>query len=173
LNSDDLIEPEGLFRVGEFFTSHPDAFWLAGRCRMIDPVGKELRKTITLYKNVWLLFKSYKVLQILDFLSQPATFWRRQVIEKVGGFDEALHLAMDYDYSLRVGQRFKLWTTREYLASFRIHPNSKSSSSMIVQFEEDFSVLKRYSTSSIYLNMHALHNKLIISVYRVLLAWDK
>lgn len=168
LNSDDLMEPGALFRVGEFFSSHPGAYWLAGRCRMVDEYGKEVRKLITLYKNFWLLLSSYRILQVLDFISQPATFWRRQVIEKVGPFDETLHYAMDYDYSLRVGQYYQLWTSREYLAAFRIHPTSKSSLSMVVHFEEDFDVLKRYSRVPILINMHALHNSLIVSVYKVI-----
>lgn len=168
LNSDDLLEPGSLFRVGRFFAAHPQANWLAGRCRMIDPHGVEVRKWITLYKNFWLLFKSYRVLQVLDFISQPATFWRRRVIEKVGDFDESLHYSMDYDYSLRVGQYFKLCTTRGCLADFRIHPNSKSSLSMVRHFEEEFEVLKSYPVWPLLTNMHALHNNLIVSVYKML-----
>jgi glycosyltransferase involved in cell wall biosynthesis len=173
LNSDDVLEPGALIRVGEFFASHPDAFWLAGRCRMIDPQGREIRKTITLYKNFWLYTRSYQVLRVLDFISQPATFWRRQVIDRIGKFDESLHYAMDYDYSLRVGEYYKLWTVPETLASFRVHPASKSTLSVGVHFDEEFQVLKRHTTSPAYLHLHAIHNQLITNIYKLLFAIDK
>jgi GT2 family glycosyltransferase len=105
---------------------------------------------------------------VLDFISQPATFWRRQVFEKVGCFDEGLHYAMDYDFSLRVGRHYRLWTTHQYLASFRIHPASKSTLKTAIHFQEEYEVLKRYPISSILRNSHAIHNKCILSVYRAL-----
>ena len=33
LNSDDLLEPGCLMKVGRFFLDRPQAFWLSGRCR--------------------------------------------------------------------------------------------------------------------------------------------
>src|SRR5665648_525607 len=81
LNSDDLYEPGALFQVGKFFADHPEAAWLTGKCRVVDPMGVEIRRPITAYKNFWLRSKSYRALLVLDYISQPATFWRREVIE--------------------------------------------------------------------------------------------
>jgi glycosyltransferase involved in cell wall biosynthesis len=168
LNSDDVLEPGALWKVGRFFAAHPQACWLAGRCRIIGPQGQEVRRLITTYKNFWLSFRSYRVLQVLDFISQPATFWRRQVFKKVGPFDESLHYALDYDFSLRVGQHYRLWTTSQYLASFRIQPGSKSSLKLEIHFAEEYAVLKRYLEAPFYLGAHALHNKFIVSVYKLI-----
>ena len=170
LNSDDLLVPGALVKVGNFFAAHPEAFWLAGRCRLIDPKGKEVRRFITFYKNFWLLFRSYQVLQVLDFIPQPATFWRREVIERVGYFDESLHYALDYDYSLRVGRHYRLWTMSQYLAAFRTHPASKSRQGTAIHFEEEFEVLKRYPTTPFLRSTHAIHTKCILTVYRILSA---
>ena len=169
LNSDDLYEPCTLLKVGEFFTFHPKASWLTGKCRIIDHEGHEIRKAITAYKNFWLNLKSYRALLVLDYISQPATFWRRKVIEQIGEFNENLRYAMDYDYSLRVGQLFKLWVLNEYLASFRIHPLSKAGSSAHRQFDVDLEIAKGYTTSTLLLGFHAIHNTLIVSIYRYLL----
>jgi len=170
LNSDDLYEPGALLKVGKFFAAHPAACWLTGKCRTIGPNGKEIRKAITLYKNVWLKTKSYPVLLVLNYISQPATFWRRKVIDSVGEFDESIRYAMDYDYSLRVGRSFKLWVLNEYLASFRVHPNSKAGSSANAQFDFDFQIAKRYITSPLLMQLHAAHNALTVSIYRILLS---
>ena len=168
LNSDDLYEPGALLKVGKFFAVHPEAAWLTGRCRTIDQDGKEIRKAITLYKNFWLRFKSYRALLVMDYISQPATFWRKEVIKQVGEFDENLRYAMDYDYSLRVGRYFKLWVLKEFLASFRVYPNSKAGASAHAQFDVDLEIAKRYTASHVLYGMHALHNYLIVAIYRLL-----
>jgi glycosyltransferase involved in cell wall biosynthesis len=170
LNSDDLYEPGALLKVGTFFTTFADANWLTGKCRTIDPIGKEIRKGITLYKNAWLKLRSYGVLAVLNYISQPATFWTRKVVRRIGGFDESLRYAMDYDYWLRVGSKFKLWVLNDYLASFRVHPSSKAGSSARAQFDAEFLIAKRYITSPILVWLHTTHVALTVSIYRKLLS---
>ena len=164
LNSDDVYEAGALLKVGRFLASHPHAAWLTGGCRLIDPQGHEIRRLITAYKNFWLLFRSYKVLLAIDYISQPATFWRREVVQKVGAFDEKLHLTMDYDYSLRVGSQYRLWVINEPLAAFRVHSASKSTS-IIEHFDEDLAVAQKYARSKTLVNLHRLHNRLITFSY--------
>ncbi len=169
LNSDDLYEPGTLLKVGNFFVHHPEADWLTGRCRIIGQGGRVIRRGVTYYKNFWLRVRSYWILLVLDYISQPATFWRNQVIKRIGGFDEDLQYAMDYDYSLRVGQHFQLWVLNEYLASYRIHPSSKAGASAQAQFCVDLEIAKKYTSSSVIRDLHAFHNALIVSIYRLLL----
>jgi glycosyltransferase involved in cell wall biosynthesis len=171
LNSDDVYQPGALLKVGEFFASQPEAAWLTGKCRIIDQEGVEIRKGVTLYKNFWLRVNSYQALCVLDFISQPATFWRREVIDEIGEFNEHLEYAMDYDYSLRVGKKFKLWVLDEYLASFRVHPSSKAGSSARAQFEVDYQIAKKYSASKFLQSLHKIHNSIIVGTYRRLL-WN-
>lgn len=166
LNSDDQYTPGTLLAVGQFFASHPDASWITGQCRMIDENGVECRRLITLYKNFWLFFHSYKMLLIIDYISQPATFWRRRVFETVGNFDENEHYTFDYDFSLRVGQHFKLFRLNRYLAAFRIHPSSKGSRATIQQFASDLATAQRYTRSSLLRALHKWHNFLILAVYK-------
>jgi GT2 family glycosyltransferase len=168
LNSDDLYQPGALLKVGEFFALHPEAAWISGRCRIVDQSGQEVRKGMTLLKNFWLRLGSFTVLQVLDYISQPATFWRREVLEKVGFFDENLRYAMDYDYSLRLGDHYKLWTMDDYLASFRVHPASKGGSSASDQFDEDLEVAKRHVSSPILISLHSLSNQIVVLLYRIL-----
>jgi len=164
INSDDTYEPGALHKVGRFFADHPQAAWLTGKCRIIDPQGREIRPLITFYKNIWLLLNSYNLLLIIDYISQPATFWRRDVVMQIGLFDENLHTTMDYDYSLRVGKLYKLWVINDYLASFRIHAASKSEQ-VREHFDEDLLTAKRYTRSNCQIGLHHLHNRLIISSY--------
>jgi glycosyltransferase involved in cell wall biosynthesis len=167
LNSDDLFTPGALLKVGKFFQSHPQAFWLTGKCQIIDQNGKEMRRPGTIYKNFWLHGHSLKVLSIMNYISQPATFWRRKAYKQVGYFDERWYFAMDYDYWLRLGKYYRLWFLDEYLASFRVHPGSKGSSSAKSQFDEELEVARRHVSSHALLKLHAIHSELSIRIYNL------
>lgn len=173
LNSDDLYLPGALLAVGYFFARQTKASWVTGRCRIIDQNDEEIRKGITFYKNMWLRFAGYHTLHITNYVSQMATFWRREVIEQIGELDESLHYVMDYDYWLRIIKRYKLYTLNQYLACFRVHTSSKSSHSASgsvdkanKQFDEEFQVVRRHSPSPLFTNLHRLHNAAIVAVYR-------
>ena len=166
LNSDDELAPGSLRIVGEFFRQHLKAAWLTGRCKTINQQGEEVRRIITGYKDLWLHLRSHKVLLILNYISQPSTFWRRTIMNEVGLFDENLHYVMDYDYWLRIYRRYPVWTVPSILAYFRIHSASKSGSTSHAQFEEEFDVARRYTRSNILLRLHQLHKSFAIQVYR-------
>jgi glycosyltransferase involved in cell wall biosynthesis len=173
LNSDDIYLPGALLKVGRHFLQNPESAWLTGKCRNIDQNGFEIRKAITQYKNFWLLIRSYQVLLVMDYISQPPTFWHRRALDKVGFLNEGLQYAMDYDYWLRIGRHFKLDYIDSYLACFRVHPLSKAGSSANNQFDALYKIAKSHSSSRILLNLHAFHNYLIISVYHKLLGIEK
>jgi glycosyltransferase involved in cell wall biosynthesis len=166
LNSDDLYLPGALQTVGEYFASHPASSWVTGRCRIIDQDNRVIRKGITHYKNLWLRFASYQTLQITNYVSQMATFWRREVIEQVGEIDESLHYAMEYDFWLRIGRHYKLDVIDPYLACFRIHASSKAGASASAQFDIELGIIRRHAQSSLLFNLHRLHNAMIVASYR-------
>jgi GT2 family glycosyltransferase len=170
LNSDDMLLPGALLKVGVFFRDRPQASWLTGKCRMIDQNGQEVRKPITIYKNIWFQMRSTQMLAVMNYISQPATFWRRQVIESAGYFDERCDYAMDYDYWLRLRNQYKLWYLDETLACFLVHPTSKGGSAFEAQFEDDMQVARKHIKSPVMLKLHAIHNSLIVGVYKLLLA---
>jgi glycosyltransferase involved in cell wall biosynthesis len=164
INSDDLYLPGAFQRVGEYFATHSNVDWVTGFCQIIDQNGKQIRKSIRLYKNFWLQFRSYRLLQVIDYISQPATFWSRRVVDRTGMFNESLHYSMDYDYSLRVGQSYKLHVIPADLAAFRIHPASKSHS-IRDHFNADLAIARSYTRSSILTGLHRIHNALIVAAY--------
>ena len=166
LNSDDVYAPGALHAVGEYFATHLQAQWLTGRCNIIDEDGREIRKAITAYKHFWLRFRSYDVLQVLNYISQPATFWRRSLAEEVGSINEDLRFTMDYEYWLRIGQRYRLHVLRQRLAGFRLYAASKSGHGYEDQFAEELSVCRRFA-SPVMAATHWLHNAMILGVYRM------
>lgn len=168
LNSDDIYTPGSLLWVGEYFAKHVDCQCLTGCCRTVNENGKEIRKLITLYKNLWVLLSSHKTLLVMDFISQPATFWRRSVTEKIGYLDESLHYTMDYEYWLRMGQYFRMHYLLHEVACFRVHSQSKSGSTAYRQFDEELEVARRYA-KGFPIAIHNLHRSLIVFVYKYFL----
>lgn len=166
LNSDDLYLPGALQTIGEYFAGHPGSSWVTGRCRIIDQDNRVIRRGITQYKNLWLHMANYQTLQITNYVSQMATFWRREVIERVGEIDESLHYAMEYDFWLRAGRHYKLHVIDQYLACFRIHATSKAGASAGAQFDTELGIIDRHAQSRLLRELHRLHNALIVSYYR-------
>jgi glycosyltransferase involved in cell wall biosynthesis len=126
INSDDLLLPGALRRVAAVFDADPEVMWAYGRCRVVDEHGKEIRKPITAYKNLLLRRFSYRKLLLENFISQPATFFRRAVFDEVGLLREERHYDMDYDLWLRLGRRYEPAVVDAYLAEFRMHTSSKT-----------------------------------------------
>lgn len=162
LNSDDLYEKETLHTVGKYFREKPDTMWLTGKCRNIDKNGNEIRINIRNYKNFWLRTGSYKVLQVLNYISQPATFWKWDAMQRVGYLNESLYYTMDYEYWLRLGRQYPLHVCNEYLARFRIHQRSKSGTTVYRQFDEELQVASMYS-KGILLGLHRIHHYISIA----------
>jgi len=168
LNSDDVYAPGALHRIAEHFRSHPETRWLTGKCRIIDEQDREMRRPITAYKNCLLRRFSYSLLLVTNPISQPSTFWRRDVIDEIGFFDTKEHYVMDYDYWLRIGKKYPLTVLEEYLAEFRVYTSSKTSSAFLTSFRQELEVAKKHSSSRGLLALHWLSYLGIAASYLVL-----
>jgi len=173
LNSDDLLESDALNKIASFFNSNPDYYWVTGKCRLIDKNGNLIRSFVTFYKDFLIKHaRKNSVLSIVNFISQPATFWRKELVEKIGFFDESLHYAMDYDYWLRISKIYKLGFIDEYLALFRIHPFSKSTANFEKLLGEGYCVAKKQS-GFVFSLLHKIHDLGIIAIYKMLRKYER
>lgn len=144
LNSDDLYLPGALDEVARVFAGRPEAQWVVGQCGIVDLQGHEIRAGVTRYKNRSLHKYSYRNLLRENMISQPAVFWRKGFIQRVGVLDETLHYSMDYDLWLRMGKLSEPVRVERELAKFRIHDQSKSGRVNRGQFDEQYRVAGRY-----------------------------
>jgi glycosyltransferase involved in cell wall biosynthesis len=165
LNADDMYTYNALSKVGIFFQTDNQMMWLTGRCKIIDEYDREIRQLITLYKNILLKHYSYRLLLILNPISQPATFWRRELVDEFGMFNISEDLVMDYEYWLRIAGKYRPAIIDDYLSCFRVHRNTKTSMAGFSNFKQELNVAKRYSRSRIVYALHYLHNLCIVSIY--------
>ncbi len=173
LNSDDIYLPDALSKVAQHFIKHPESVWLTGKCRIINETGNYIRSLTTIWKNFWLKnLQSHKnrlfFLSILNYISQPATFWSREAFNKIGKFDENLRYTMDYDYWFRLMGLSNFYFMDDYLAAFRIHKESKGVKYTNEQFSEGYQVATRYNTKIISKSLRQLHNFITVVLYRLL-----
>jgi len=167
LNSDDYLLPGTLSKVALFFQKNKEAYWVTGKCKTVDLHNSEVRQPVTAYKNLLLQFlRSSQLLEIVNFISQPATFWRREIFEEVGFLDTKLHYSMDYDFWLRIWKKYPLYFINDYLACYRVHPSSKAVLSPETQFYKEYELAKKHSDSPIRLVFHKLHARLAVFIYR-------
>jgi glycosyltransferase involved in cell wall biosynthesis len=164
LNSDDLYTPNTLLTVGKYFSDHPETKILTGKCWNIDEKGVETRSLIKLYKNFWLLLGIDKWLMILDYVSQPSTFWRTELINEIGFFNDQFRNAMDYDYWLRITRHHKLKFINQYFSKFRIYPTSITSSNSRAQYDDELRVASQYA-DPLTLFIHKIHADLSCWIY--------
>lgn len=95
LNSDDLFHSGTLEKVNNYFIENPNkVFVWANNSSLRNHILRDAKpkKTIN-YKHL---------LYYLSIINQESSFWRREVYLNVGGLNEKIDLAMDYDYWLRV-----------------------------------------------------------------------
>jgi glycosyltransferase involved in cell wall biosynthesis len=144
LNADDIYEPGALQAVGEAFRDHPEVAWLTGYCRIIDSNGAEIRRAITEYKNAFLRRYSLGLYLTHNFISAPATFFRRTTLDEAGDFDERYRISVDYDLQLRIARRHDPLILRRYLASFRMVEGTLSMSGFQEQFREHAEQARRH-----------------------------
>lgn len=169
LNSDDTYEPGALLKVAEYFKKNPDVKWAYGKCRIVDENDKEIRKPITLYKNLLLKNYSFKKLLAENFISQPATFWRRDLHKEIGYINEDEHYTMDYEFWLRIGQKYPAGVIDAYLANFRMYDNSKSGSLANPQFLDELRIAKAYSNGAkLPILLHKFNYYKITGMYKLM-----
>ncbi|URA10859.1 glycosyltransferase family 2 protein [Thermospira aquatica] len=168
INSDDFYMPGVFNKVREVFATHPGVMWVTGDALIVDEEGKEIQRGVRFYKRVLRRLPFPWILYITNPIVQPSTFWRRSLVEEIGLFRQDKHYTMDYDYWLRIIRYYKPYILVEPLSAFRIHGLSKGGRQYEKQFQEDWETVREHCTNPFFLFLHAIHNSLIVGMYRMM-----
>lgn len=166
LNSDDIYYPGALQAVAQTFIQ-PSVQWAYGQCRIINETDEEIRHFTTRYKNWLLSTYRYWLLLIVNYISQPATFWRRTLLTELGYVNESEHLAMDYELWCRFGKKYPAQVIHHYLSGFRYYTTSKSGQQFLQQFSDEYRIAHTYTRNPFILGIHWVHAALIKLAYRL------
>jgi glycosyltransferase involved in cell wall biosynthesis len=149
LNSDDVLHPGAIATAVNHFRNHSDWDLLYGNAHFIDEHDRVLGNYPT---------ASYDFDRLLQSccICQPATFWRRSLMERVGLLDESLHYAMDYDYWMRIDRAGgKLVHVPAFLASSRVHAETKTLSARLQCYDEILAVSRRHAGDASFSQYYA------------------
>ena len=141
LNADDLYFPGALKRVRQQFVEHPDVVLCFGKCPIVDENDREIRKFITRFKEMFFPISSRPTIQAINYISQPAMFFSRQALIRVGKLREDMVAAWDYDFILRLWREGSVVEVPGGpLSAFRWHNASISGKYFSIQFREELEV---------------------------------
>lgn len=139
INSDDVLLPGALFEVGQYFSTNQTAELVVGKSVIIDTQSK----VTYLIPGLAPTFRSLLFWSSGGF-NQPATFWRRIAMLESGMFDASCQFSFDYDLYLRLTKRQKAYRLDRFLAAFRVHPTSKTSTLQDVHLRENTMLRQRH-----------------------------
>jgi glycosyltransferase involved in cell wall biosynthesis len=139
LNSDDIYMQGAIQRVAVRFARRPELDVVYGNLYRIDECGNVLEE----HRNT--PFMRWGYLYGGFFLHQPCTFWKTDVVRAVGGFNPEFRFDMDNDLFVRIAMaRARFAFERAFLACFRVHESSKTSTILHVSREENDRIRERY-----------------------------
>lgn len=124
LNSDDLLEDSNSITLGvEALLNNPDAIMLYGDAREID----ERSRTLSYVKSSWDEFDlEQSFSRLFNPVPQPSSLMWRRALELVGYYNEQLHIAMDWEYWLRLATVGRIIHIPHCLSRMRMHGSSKT-----------------------------------------------
>lgn len=144
LNADDVLLPGALEKVlSRVEVERGKAEWIVGNQMRIDEKGNVLKCSVGNGWHDWL----YK--HAVPHVYGPSAFFRRELLERVGGFDDSLSICMDWDLWIRfmqAGARFTrigryLWGLRQWAGSKTQRPMDREE--LAQQHEEVVRMLKK------------------------------
>ena len=145
VNSDDLLLPGCLEKMGRYFATHPEEEWVVGGTVLIDRDGRYLKNRIGNQScNLGSRVTFHHLLYLGCPFNQPASFWRRETFFAVSGFDRSLKFCFDYDLYFRLALRRASGNIKDFLACFRVHPKSKSSTIRNICHAENELLWRKY-----------------------------
>ena len=120
INSDDYYEDHIFDKVVKYF-NNLNVQWIIGKTLLYNYENystKELSHIQITYKNL---------LARPGIIRQSGTFFRKNFLLNVGGWNKKYQMAMDYDLWVRLSKQKDPVMVNEILAYFSIHPDQKTS----------------------------------------------
>ncbi|MFA5321338.1 MAG: glycosyltransferase family 2 protein [Smithella sp.] len=158
INSDDYYDDTCVFQtIRDNFLAHGGVDLICGSGRVINEHGREklICKTVEVNEDL-LLKRGCNVFQ-------PSAFFSRKIYFDVGGINEDLYYAMDFDLWIRISQKSKSLSIDKVLSNFREWGNAKSVTSTKDFIREEKYIAKKYGGNIIsFKTIRKLRRKIII-----------
>ncbi|MGB9763596.1 MAG: glycosyltransferase family 2 protein [Minisyncoccia bacterium] len=136
-NSDDIYLPGAFRKVAEVYRNNPNYDVYFGNIYFIDEEDNIIRDLR------FVKFSPFSLIYEGTVLANQAVFLNKKIFKKYGYLDENYKFAMDYEFWVRI-RYAKFYFIREFLGSFRLHKEAKTSKIKDIGMEEHNKVLIKY-----------------------------
>jgi glycosyltransferase involved in cell wall biosynthesis len=129
LDADDRLMPEAIETGLRMLTQNPDCSMAVGDHCFISGNGSHLAPS----QKPFLTRYHFEALLRSNFIEMiSSVMFRKDVLEKVGGFDTSLRVAEDYDLYLRIARDHAICCHRAVVAEYRWHQSNASHNSELM-----------------------------------------
>lgn len=118
-SSDDLYLPGAISAAVEFMRAHRDIALVYGDVDLID------EKSAVTGRDVLTAFDLKHYLGRFTYIPQPSAFFRRDVIEQIGGWRQEVSYAADADFWMRIAVRHNVAKVDRMMARYRYHADQR------------------------------------------------
>lgn len=139
INSDDMLAPNALHIINDYFEKNLDKYVLTGNQVFIDKNNNILQRITAKPFSYDYLLNAPR-----SSVMQNSTFFRREVLLNVGYLNENLNYTMDHELFIRISMKYKSYIINKDLAYFRMWEESKTSTSKIKFYKELLVIKKQY-----------------------------
>ena len=152
INSDDTLKPGALDFAAKHFQA--GAKWVVGWVEFVEEGDCN-------FPQVWQDYERVGDWFVTNPIPQQGTFWTRDLWQEFGGFRDDLQLVFDYEFWMRL--RFKARVTpktvRRCMATYRLHPSSKTCSQTTLYTPENERVRAEYMKLLSPAELREVHKK--------------
>jgi glycosyltransferase involved in cell wall biosynthesis len=148
LNADDLYTPGAVSTVMRYFEEHPEVHFVYGDALALDENGHSYGIRTHVRETTL-----DELINVGDYIVQPAVFWRADLWRDIGLLDETLHYTLDYEYWMRTARHYKPVYIPVCLAQERLYAQAKTFMGAIKRLEEIEMVARRNGGAGIPISM--------------------
>lgn len=143
LNSDDTYNKNALAEVASKFNSNSNCMFIYGSANIIDDSNNMIKAAHEVEDY------NRKLLEKRDYISQPSTFYRKELIDRIGLLDKNLYWTMDWDLWLRASKICNLDKVNFTFANMRVYEGIKTLTKIDKRSMEMNRVLKKNNVKRI------------------------
>jgi glycosyltransferase involved in cell wall biosynthesis len=139
LDADDRLAPGGIDEGARHLDEHPECAFAFGRCVVMDQDGTLLVTP----EQPRIVRDHYRELLRRNYIWTPAAaMFRRDPLERIGGFNPQVNAAADYEMYLHLARHYPIYDHAQVVAHYRRHVGSMSGNAGRM-LRETLSVLRR------------------------------
>lgn len=163
LNSDDTYEPEAVKTISEVFKC-PEIDLIYGDCNIVDKEDKIIGKMdggdFRYKKNLF---------NLICTIPQPATFFRRKILNEIGYLDISLNLSMDFEYWIRASKAGKkIQHIPKKIANYRWYEDAKSAQALSNNYSINENRIIQYKYNKLYYLLFGLKRNVLSPIKKAI-----